>query len=189
VNPTPPGLRIVTLGDVVPALWRNGGGSTRELFTWPPGPDWRLRISVADIDADGPFSPFPGVRRWFAVLEGAGVVLGLGGGARRCTPADAPVAFDGADAPACRLIDAPTRDLNLMARDGIAAALTVARAGSPWADDRPWRALYVDGTGAALRTPDGARHTLPAGALATGLPPGPVTLEVELVYTHVIFFL
>ena len=34
------------------------------------GDDWTLRISVADIDADGPFSPFPGITRWFAVLDG-----------------------------------------------------------------------------------------------------------------------
>ena len=58
-----------------PQPWRNGGGVTRELLAWPDGGDWRVRVSVADIDADGPFSAFPGVERWFAVLEGAGVAL------------------------------------------------------------------------------------------------------------------
>ena len=57
--------------------WRNGGGVTRELLTWPPlsGDDWAVRVSVATIDKDGPFSAFPGIQRWFAVLDGAGVQL------------------------------------------------------------------------------------------------------------------
>jgi environmental stress-induced protein Ves len=37
-----------------------------------------LRISVAEITRDGPFSAFAGVQRWFAVLEGAGVMLRAG---------------------------------------------------------------------------------------------------------------
>ena len=63
--------------NAAPQPWRNGGGVTRELLCLPAGSgnDWTLRISVADIDADGPFSPFPGVTRWFAVLDGAGVRL------------------------------------------------------------------------------------------------------------------
>ena len=55
-----------------PVPWKNGGGVTRELLRLPAGSgdDWTLRISVADIAADGPFSPFPGITRWFAVLTG-----------------------------------------------------------------------------------------------------------------------
>ena len=34
-----------------------------------------LRISVADIEAHGPFSNFEGVDRWFGVLQGEGVRL------------------------------------------------------------------------------------------------------------------
>ena len=63
--------RIVALADVPPTAWKNGGGVTRELLAWPPGDDWQVRISVAEITADGPFSSFPGVARWFSVLEAA----------------------------------------------------------------------------------------------------------------------
>jgi environmental stress-induced protein Ves len=35
-----------------------------------------VRLSVADIERDGPFSAFAGLIRWFAVLSGAGVLLG-----------------------------------------------------------------------------------------------------------------
>jgi len=100
--------------------WRNGGGVTRELLTWPPlsGDDWSVRISVATIDKDGPFSAFPGIQRWFAVLDGAGVQLTFGPASQTLTPGDAPLSFHGKDAPGCSLIDGSTRDLNLMSRDG-----------------------------------------------------------------------
>jgi hypothetical protein len=65
------------------AAWRNGGGVTRELLTWPGGQAWAVRMSVADVHAPGPFSRFDGIERWFAVLEGAGVELRVGGGAQR----------------------------------------------------------------------------------------------------------
>lgn len=105
-------VSIVHLNDVTPQRWRNGGGVTRELVAWPDAPNWLMRLSVADIERDGPFSAFPGIKRWFAVLHGSGVRLGaetsvLGVG-------DTPFQFDGALAPDCALIDGPTRDLNLM---------------------------------------------------------------------------
>lgn len=125
---------IVDAHAVPPQPWKNGGGVTRELLRWPAegvgGGDWRLRLSVADIAADGPFSAFPGVTRWFAVLAGEGVVLTLPDGEHTLRPGDAPLCFDGAAAPGCRLLDGPTVDLNLMLQ-GLDGALMVARAGGP----------------------------------------------------------
>ena len=106
----------VRLQDTLPQPWRNGGGSTHELLAWPQPGRWQLRVSVAEITRAGPFSAFPDVDRWFAVLEGAGVGLDLPQGERSLTPADAPLRFDGESAPDCWLIDGPTLDLNLMAR-------------------------------------------------------------------------
>lgn len=111
---------IIDAAHVPPQPWKNGGGVTRELLRWPAedaGGDaghWRLRLSVADIAADGPFSAFPGVVRWFAVLAGEGVVLSLPDGERTLRPGDPPLRFDGAAAPGCRLLAGPTVDLNLM---------------------------------------------------------------------------
>ncbi|MBV8125268.1 MAG: HutD family protein [Burkholderiaceae bacterium] len=108
----------VQADQVSPQRWRNGGGWTRELLTWPAGAsgassgNWALRISVADIEADGPFSAFPGIARWFAVLQGAGVRLFE----RDWQRDDGLLAFDGALAPDCRLLDGMTRDFNLMHR-------------------------------------------------------------------------
>lgn len=77
-----------------------------------------MRISVADIDADGPFSTFEGVTRWMTVVAGDGVQLRFNGHAHRLAIGDPPVCFDGADAPQCHLIGGATRDLNLMVRGG-----------------------------------------------------------------------
>ena len=105
--------QVVASQDVTSQRWRNGGGWTRELLAWPTD-DWVMRVSVADIEADGLFSAFDGVQRWFGVLQGAGVrLLGselrVGGGL---------LSFDGALAPDCQLMDGPTRDFNLMHRRG-----------------------------------------------------------------------
>jgi environmental stress-induced protein Ves len=105
---------FVRLDEVTPAPWRNGGGVTRELLAWP-GPDhWSIRISVADIERDGPFSPFPGVERWFAVLAGGGVRLTIDGDASPLTVRDQPVRFDGGAATTCQLLAGATQDFNLM---------------------------------------------------------------------------
>src|SRR6202012_5160318 len=100
-------------------------GVTRELLRLPAGSgdDWTLRISVADIDADGPFSPFPGITRWFAVLTGAGVRLVFPERVLNVRHGDSPLRFDGADAPGCTLLDGPTRDLNVMVRADRAESL------------------------------------------------------------------
>ena len=39
--------QVVSLDDVEPKPWRNGGGITRELLAWPHASEWRIRISVA----------------------------------------------------------------------------------------------------------------------------------------------
>lgn len=121
---------IVEADRVAATPWKNGGGRTRELLRWPEGGAWRLRVSLADIDADGPFSAFPGVTRWFVVLEGEGVELHFDDRRRVLRPGDAPLSFDGAAAPGCRLLGGPTRDLNLMLQ-GLDGELRAARADDP----------------------------------------------------------
>lgn len=115
----------VDASTAAPAPWKNGGGVTRELLRLPPGSndDWTLRISVADVGTEGPFSSFPGVTRWFAVLDGAGVRLRLADRTLEVRPGDAPLRFDGADAPGCALLDGRTRDLNVMVRSDRADSL------------------------------------------------------------------
>ena len=111
--------RLIPLECATPQRWRNGGGTTRELLAWPSEPSWRLRVSVADVEADGPFSSFPGVE------------LSVGGELRRLTAAEPPLRFSGGATTTCRLLDGPTRDLNLMLR-GMRGGMFAAAAGRPW---------------------------------------------------------
>jgi hypothetical protein len=139
-------VHLVRLADCAPQPWRNGGGTTRELLRWPQHAgdpsSWRLRISVAEIERDGPFSPFAEVERWFAVLQGAGVRLaGIDGDV---TAGAAPVHFAGEAAPMCHLLAGPTRDLNLMHRRGAGrATMRRARTGERLEGSGACRSLYV----------------------------------------------
>ncbi len=167
------GLRLVHLHDVPAQAWKNGGGVTRELLrVVAPGAEgatadaaWALRISVADIATDGPFSAFPGIDRHFAVLSGAGVRLHLPGQAPLdCRAGDPPLAFDGADAPGCALLDGATRDLNVMVdRRFGRATLARAHAGAP-----ATAATTATGTATVTATATaGAPASVPAPAQAT----------------------
>jgi environmental stress-induced protein Ves len=139
-------LNLVHTDDVPPQAWRNGGGTTRELLCWPSTLEWAFRVSVADITRDGPFSSFPGIERWFAVIEGAGVVLSFGGKKRRVRVGDLPLQFNGGDAPGCRLVDGSTRDLNLMLRGG-RGVMRIAEGGVAWESPFTLRALFTSGPG------------------------------------------
>lgn len=136
--------QVVRCDAVEPQPWKNGGGLTRELLAWPARDAWALRVSVADIRADGPFSAFPGVDRWFAVLEGAGVLLGLPEGRQLAAPESAPLHFRGEAAPSCELLDGATRDLNLMIRrEAGRGAMQRAQVGEAFASRDAFRALFT----------------------------------------------
>ncbi len=149
-------LRTIPLDSAAPQPWRNGGGVTRELFAWPRAARWLWRISVADISQDGPFSAFPDVDRWFAVLEGGGVMLSFLEGDRPVSMGSERAYFDGVAAPPCKLLDGPTRDLNLMMRrDAGRSDMLRALPGQPWVSRAPLRALFT--AQAATLTIDGGR--------------------------------
>jgi len=103
-------------------------------------------VSVADIESDGPFSAFPGVRRFFAVLDGAGVELTIDGRSQQVTRGDDAVTFSGEAATSCRLIAGPTRDLNLMVRDA-EGAMQRASAGQVWQPVARACGLFATATG------------------------------------------
>ena len=138
-------LAIVRYDDVAPQPWKNGGGVTRDLLAWPSPADWQLRISVAEVARGGPFSAYPGVQRWFAVAQGAGVLLQFGEKLTKLNTDSEPLQFDGADAPGCELVAGATLDLNLMAqRSSGHAQMARALPGVPWIDEKaPLRALFT----------------------------------------------
>lgn len=153
---------LILAGAVAPQRWRNGGGLTRELLARPAGGGWRVRVSVADIAADGPFSSFPGVERWFVVLDGAGVELAIGARVHRLRRGDAPLHFAGSASASCRLLDGPTRDLNLMLRDAL-GAIVPAGANRPWEPRAAQCGLFTSVAGHCRS--DASTLAVPAGAL------------------------
>lgn len=159
-------LKIVKLANVAPTRWRNGGGSTRELLAWPSADRWALRLSVAQIERDGPFSSFHGIERWFAVIDGAGVELHFGSAdrIRSVRPGDEVLQFDGGIAPACRLLDGPTQDLNLMLARGRGGLRRLLPA-EPLLLRAPFKAIYV-ADAALLHRAGTAPQPLAAGSLA-----------------------
>lgn len=143
-------FQIIDAEQIEPQPWSNGGGTTRQLLTWPAASGWelgwQLRISLAEIDADGPFSAFQGVERWFGVVSGAGVALEFGDGERRLVPGDPPLRFDGGEPPGCRLLGGATRDINLMLRNGRGVLRSVVPGGA-WSEQFAMRGLFVSVAG------------------------------------------
>jgi environmental stress-induced protein Ves len=154
---------LLCVDDIAPIPWRNGGGETRELLAWPDASDWIVRISVAEIRASGPFSDFPGIDRWFAVLQGGAVrldtrgvgtqELGVGRTALYAFPGDAPTH--------CTALGMATRDFNVMLRRACGRLRERPLEGNPELDSRArFIALFavqpievVSGSGATCALP------------------------------------
>lgn len=105
--------------------WRNGLGWTREIVRWTlpavmPGTEdvpWDVRLSIAEVDADGPFSTFAGVDRELVLLAGNGMDLEVGDGLHvALDPPHGRHRFAGEQAVHARLRDGRTLDFNLMWR-------------------------------------------------------------------------
>ena len=110
--------------------WKNGGGTTLEIAIRPhdaawAGFDWRM--SIAEIESDGPFSTFAGIDRTLVVLAGRGMRLtGIRDEALDVRPYDL-VTFAGEAQIESRLLDGPTRDLNVMTRRPVRADVRVVQ--------------------------------------------------------------
>ncbi len=106
--------------------WKNGLGWTREIYRHPAGSeDWDWRLSIAEVDKDGPFSAFPGVDRELVLLSGEGMCLHFEDGEQvELLPPHDRVRFAGERALGAELISGPTQDFNLMwKRDRVEASL------------------------------------------------------------------
>ncbi len=132
----------VALHDTPSTPWRNGGGFARDLLAWPDGADWRLRISVAEIERDGPFSAYPGIERRFAVVLGGGVALTIDGVEHLCRPGDEALQFSGAAGVGCRLLGGPSRALNLLLRD-LPGTMEAVVDGESWTPARRQCGVYA----------------------------------------------
>src|SRR5436190_13214648 len=159
-----PASITVRTAEVASQPWRNGGGVTRPLLVRPRGDAWQLRVSVADVSANGPFSRFPGVQRWFAVLDGAGVVLTIGSTEHRLDTGSDAFSFRGDVAVRCRLVGGPTRDLNLML-NGVPGSMHRVVGGERWQPQARECGLYATTAGRCDAFASGEDEPMPAHAL------------------------
>ena len=118
-------LKLLHAHDYKRVRWKNDGGWTTEIAREPadPASDFVWRISIADIESDGPFSSFPGVARELMLLAGSGIELDIDDAPPfRLSERFQRVRFEGESRVECRLLAGATRDFNVMTqRDAVRA--------------------------------------------------------------------
>jgi uncharacterized protein len=160
---------VARVSDAEPVPWRNGGGTTRVLATWPDETDWIVRVSVAEILVSGPFSSFPGVERWFALLSGEGVRLDTEGAAAREIGPDETALhrFAGDRSTWCTARGARAEDLNVMLRRDRGRLRDRPLAPDAWLATRAeWTGLFVVAS-TEVTADGGPTWQVPGMALAT----------------------
>ncbi len=134
------GGAVRSLATIESTPWKNGRGTTRELLREPPGAsldDFRIRLSVAQVDADAqpmPFSLFPRVQRHLVLLDGGSIELHRADGrVENLRERDRVFEFDGAEPISARVVGneqqtLPVRDFNVMVAAGCSARVSLLRA-------------------------------------------------------------
>ncbi|MCC6380344.1 MAG: HutD family protein [Burkholderiales bacterium] len=120
--------RLLSPRDFRRMPWRNGGGTTAEIMTWPEGAGGHAfvgRASIADIGRDGAFSAWPGFDRTIVLVDGDGIALEYEGQTVELAALHEPYRFPGDSACDCRLLRGPARAFNLMIRRGGASGRVV----------------------------------------------------------------
>jgi hypothetical protein len=110
--------RILTARERTAHPWRNGNGTASEIVVHPDGAtadafDWR--ISVATIETDSDFSPYPGIQRYLMPLSPRGLTLDVDGELQEI-PGFSTFEFAGESNVRATGVTAPSLDLNLMVR-------------------------------------------------------------------------
>jgi environmental stress-induced protein Ves len=128
-------MRVVRGADAARVRWRNNGGWTREVARSPANAerfDWR--VSIAEVEANGPFSAFDGYDRILVLLSGAGMNLHFtsDGTVHQLREPLAAAEFAGEAAITATLAGGPTTDLNLIwRRTAVTAVMSVCDLAAP----------------------------------------------------------
>jgi uncharacterized protein len=98
--------------------WRNGLGVSWDIAQSGAAEAFDWRMALARLDADVPFSSYPGIDRIFTLIEGDGLTLDVKGFGALEAAKYRPVHFPGDRPAACRLKAGPCRALNLFVKRG-----------------------------------------------------------------------
>jgi environmental stress-induced protein Ves len=128
--------------DFLTTPWKNGGGSTCELWCDRPE-NYAARLSVATIAQSGPFSVFSGFARIIMQLDGGSVQLS-GDVSHRLVPW-APFHFSGEQNIVATLTGNAARDFNVIYRPDVwRVSLVVASDLTLLREDFSHTACYLD---------------------------------------------
>ena len=113
-------LRVIGPSDYRRVLWKNGGGITQDVLLLPDGAshdDFDVRISLAPIVEEGPFSSFPGIDRHITRLSANALSLAFAQETRALNRLE-PLYFDSVLQPRSLLPEGPAEVINVMTRRG-----------------------------------------------------------------------
>jgi environmental stress-induced protein Ves len=163
--------------------WKNGLGWTREIAREPADGDaWTWRLSIAEVEKDGPFSAFPGCDRELVLVSGEGMRLHFDDGdCVTLAPPHSRHRFAGERPLAAELIAGPTHDFNVIWRRNavdvavlhrpiVGAMVFFPETGVRWFvymlsgqamfKDQPMPVRLMTGDSAMIQTPDGGERTI-----------------------------
>ena len=176
--------RVLSPGDFRRMPWKNGGGLTTEIASYPPRAaldEFAWRVSLADVARNGPFSHFAGIDRILVLIAGAGMRLAGPGATVELRAPFSAHAFPGEDPIQCTLIDGAVRDFNLMLQRGRArgGVTVVQAAGARIAPARFVLCYAVAGACACLAAGHPPLIVAPGHALLQEDPDASVALAVS----------
>lgn len=108
------GIKIFKFSDLEAKPWKNGGGVTRELLRQDEARKTIWRLSIADVESEGPFSAFPGMMRTLTVIDGKGMRLVRPDGSFLSADLMSSVTFSGDEPIAGELPNGSCRDFNVI---------------------------------------------------------------------------
>ncbi len=127
--------------------WNNGGGMTQDVWLWPEiasQDGFDIRLSLASIDTDGPFSAFPGIDRTITQVGGSPFVLDFGGAREHRMEFLQPYSFDSALTPSSRLGEGAASAFNVMTRHGRwVHQVDIVHGGEPFSKPVPHNAIAI----------------------------------------------
>jgi environmental stress-induced protein Ves len=117
-------VKIISFENLQAAPWKNGDGTTRELYRYPKNSsneEFFWRVSIADIAQSNTFSIFPGIDRIISLLHGKSIELHSSRENITSLAPFEPHFFYGEEAITAKAYGKNCQDFNLMLRRGVAS--------------------------------------------------------------------
>lgn len=139
-------MRVIGPSEYRVMPWKNGGGVTSEIWASPPSGAFDWRVSIATVNADGPFSTFTGYERHIMTLSGEGMMLDIEGRGKFALKPLKPFSFSGDARVYGSLLQGAVLDFNLMVRRDFGSGTLRAaecKAGDRLGSEKSLHLVYV----------------------------------------------